>query len=181
MLLAAFFAGDGANGVLSQQARALFADREVPLQQFGVVLHLGDLVDLFEDRLLGDLQNLDFAGLVVVDRAGDGKLHVCSAGAAASLAGLEVAHLGGDVLEGGLEIEAEGLVGAVSAAPALVELQGFVGEEGEADRAAVGEFGEAQVTAACGSRGDCCRCGFRQESHVFNAFWMVAQGQRLTQ
>ena len=61
MLLAALLAGDGAHGVLSQQAAALFADREVPGEQVFVVLHLGDLVDLFEDGLLGDLQNLDFA------------------------------------------------------------------------------------------------------------------------
>ena len=61
MLLAALLAGDRAHGVLSQQAAALFADGEVPGEQVFVVLHLGDLVDLFEDGLLGDLQDLDFA------------------------------------------------------------------------------------------------------------------------
>jgi len=128
VLLAALFAGNGADGVLGGKAAALFADGEVPLQQFGVVLHLGDLVDFLEDRLLGDLQDLDFAGLVVVDRAGDGELHVCCSRAAASFAGLEVAHLGNHVLVGGLKVEAEGLVGAVGGTPALVELQRFVGE-----------------------------------------------------
>ena len=148
MLLAALLAGHRADGVLGEQAAALLADREVPLQQVFVILHLGDLVDFLEDGLLGDLQDLDFAGLVVVDRAGDGKLHVGGARAAAAFAGLELAHLSGYVLDGGLVVEAEGLGGAVGLAPALVELQGFVGQQREADGAAVGEFAEAEVAAA---------------------------------
>jgi len=76
---------------------------------------------------------LDFAGLVVVDGDGDGEFDVGGAGAAAAFAGFEVAHFRGDVLGGGLVVKPEGAGGAVAGAPALVELQGFVGEHGEAD------------------------------------------------
>ena len=156
MLLAAFLAGDGADGVLGGEAAALFADAEVPGEQVFVVLHLGDRVQLFEDGLLGDLEDLDFTGLVVVDGDGDGEFDVGSAGAAAAFAGLEVAHFRGDVLGGGLIVKAEGAGGAVTGAPALVELQGFVGEHGEADGAAVGELRELEVAAASTAGGDCC-------------------------
>ena len=61
MLLAALFAGDGADGVLGGEAAALFADTEVPGEQVFVVFHLGDRVQFFEDGLLGDLEDLDFA------------------------------------------------------------------------------------------------------------------------
>ena len=156
MFLGAFLAGDGADGVFGGEATALLADVEVPGKKFGVVLHLGDRVQLFQDGLLGDLEDLDFAGLVVVDGDGDGELDVDGARAAAAFAGLEVTHFGGDVLGSGFVVEAEGLGGAVAGAPALVELKRFVGEHGEADGAAVGELGELEVAAACSSAGDCC-------------------------
>ena len=148
MLLGAFLAGDRADGVLGGEAAALFADVEVPGEEFGIVLHLGDRVQLFEDGLLGDLEDLDFAGVEVVDGDGDGKLDVHGARAAAAFAGLEVAHFGGNVLGGGLVIETEWLGGAVAGAPALVKLKRFVGKHGEADGAAVGELAECQVAAA---------------------------------
>ena len=155
MFLAAFFAGDGADGVLSGEATALFADAEIPLQQVVVVLHLRDLIQLFEDGFLGDLEDLDFAALEVEDGDGDGKLHIDGARAATAFAGLEVAHLGGDVLGGGLVVEAERLGCAVASAPGFVELQGLVGEHGEADGAAVGKFAKCQVAATCVVAGDC--------------------------
>lgn len=155
MLLSAFLAGDWAQGVLSQEAGALFAELEVPGEEFGVVLHLADLIQLFEDGLLGQGEDLDGAGVEAVDRDGDGEFDVGGAGAATAFAGLEVAHFSHHVFVGGLEVEAEGLGFAVGAgAPGFVELQGLVGEEGEADAAAVGEFGDLQVAAAGASAGD---------------------------
>ena len=148
MLLGAFLAGDWADGVLGGEAAALFADVEVPGEQVFVVLHLGDLVQLFLDGLLGDLEDLDFAVVKVEDGDGDGEFDVYGAGAATAFAGLEVTEFGSDVVGGGLVLEAEGLGLAVALAPGFVELQGLVGEHGEADGAAVGELAECQVAAA---------------------------------
>ena len=143
VFLAAFFAGDWAQGVLSQEAGAFFAELEVPSEQIFVVLHLADLIQFLEDGFLGQGEDLDRASVEAVDRAGDGKFDVGGAGAAAAFAGFEVAHLGHHVLVGGLEVKAEGLGFAIGAgAPGFVELKGFVGEEGEADRAPVGQFGD---------------------------------------
>ena len=155
VLLAAFLAGDGAQGVLGQEARAFLAELEVPGEEFGVILHLADLIQLFEDGFLGQGHDLDGASVEAVDRDCDGEFDVGGAGAATAFAGLEVAHFSHHVLESGLEVEAEGLGFAVGGgAPGFVELQGFVGQEGEADRAAVGEFGDLQVAAAGASAGD---------------------------
>ena len=128
MLLRAFLAGYGADGVLSQQARTLLGHSEVPLQEVFVVLHLADLIQLLDDRLLSDLQDLDFAGLVRIDGKCNKKLDVYRARTTTAFAGLEVAHFGHHVVVGGLFQEAEGLVGAVAAAPALVPFEGFVAE-----------------------------------------------------
>jgi hypothetical protein len=154
VLLGAFLAGDGAQRVLSQEARAFFAEAEVPGKQVVVILHLADRVQLFEDGLLGQGEDLDVARVEVVDGDGDGKFHVGSARAAATFAGLEVAHLHLEVTFGGLVVEAEGLSGAVAGAPALIELEGSVGQQGEADATAIGEFGDLQVAAACAGAGD---------------------------
>ena len=98
VLLGAFLTGHRAEGVLSGQAGTFLAEVEVPLQQVVVVLHLGNGVDLFENRLLSQAQDLDVAGVEVVDRARNGELDVDGAGAAATFAGLEVAHLCSHIL-----------------------------------------------------------------------------------
>jgi hypothetical protein len=133
VLLAAFLAGDRADRVLRRKARALFADREVPGKQVLVILHLGDLVDFLQNGLLRDLQDLDFAGLVVVDRDRNEKLQVDGARAATAFACFKVAQLHRDVLGGGLLLEAEGLGLAGALAPDFVALQGLVREQCEAD------------------------------------------------
>ena len=119
-------AGYRADRVLSQQAGTFLANGQVPVEKIAVVLHLGDLVDLLKDRLLRDLQDLDFAGLVVVDRASNGEFDVGSARAAATFTGLKLAHLCYDVLVGRLVVKAERLRGAVGLAPGLEKFQWFV-------------------------------------------------------
>ena len=103
---------------------------------------------------MGQGKDLDVAAVEVVDGHGDGELDVSGAGAAAAFAGLEVAHFHLQVAFGGLVIEAEGLGGTVAYAPALVKLEGGVGEEGEADGTAISEFGDLQVAAAYAAAGD---------------------------
>jgi hypothetical protein len=155
VLLAAFLAGDGAQGVLGQEARAFLAELEVPGKEFGVVLHLADLIQLLEDGFLGQGHDLDGASVEAVDRDRDGEFDVGGAGAATAFAGFEVAHLNRYIFVGWLVEKPEGLGFAVGGgAPGFVKLKGFVGEEGEADRAAVGEFGDLQVAAARASAGD---------------------------
>jgi len=165
VLLYAFLTRSRTEGVLSQEAGAFLAEDEVPLQQVAVVLHLADLIQLFEDGLLGQLEDLDVAVVEVVDGDGDGELDVCGAGAAAAFAGLEVTHLQGEFFGGGLVVEPERLRGAVSGAPALIKLQRLVGEEGEADLAAVGQLGDAQVAAA-GSCGEVGARLFGEKGHL---------------
>ena len=115
---------------------------------------MADLIQLFEDGLLGQAEDLDIAGVEVVDGDGDGEFDVDGAWAAASFAGFVVTHLQRNLLGGGFGVEAEGLGAVGAGAPALVELKGFVGEEGEADGTAVGELGDLQVAAAGGAAGD---------------------------
>ena len=130
------------------------AEAEVPSKQVVVILHLADRIQLFEDGLLGQGEDLDVAGIEVVDRDGDGEFHVCCTRAAAAFAGLEVAHFHFEVAFGGLVVKAEGLGGAVTGAPALIELEGGVGQQGKTDAAAIGEFGYLQVAAAGAGAGD---------------------------
>ena len=133
---------------------------------------MGDGVQFAEDGLLGQRQYLDSASFVVEDGDGDGELDVGRTRAAAAFAGGVVAEFGGDVLGGGFVVEAEGLLAAVGGgAPALVELKGFVGEEGEADAAAVGELAGVQVTTAGAVVGDCGGGGFAEKGHVESVVW----------
>ena len=103
---------------------------------------MGDVVQLLHDGFLGDAPDLDVAGLVIEDWAADSKLDVLGAGAATAFAGLEVAHLSYHVLGGGLVVKAEGLGLGAAGAPDLVVLQGLIAENGDADRAFVGQFAQ---------------------------------------
>lgn len=144
MLLAALFLGDRADGVLGDAIGLdLLGDDQVDAGQIlVVVLHLGDVVQLLHDRLLGDAPDLDVACLVVEDGGADGKLDVRCSRATTTFAGLEVAHLSRHVLRGGLVVKAEGLGLGAAGAPDLVVLQGLVGQHGDADRAFVGQFAQ---------------------------------------
>ncbi len=156
VLLGAFLAGYRTQGVLSGKAGTFLAEAEVPRQQIVVVVHLADLIQLFEDGFLGQAQDLDVAGVEVVDRDGNGKFDVDGAGTATAFAGFEVTHLGCHVFGGGLEVEAEGLGAGSVGAPALVELQRLVTEKGEADGATIGELGNLEVAAAGAGAGNGC-------------------------
>jgi len=57
-LVGSLFTGNRAKAVLSVKAVAFFAENKVMLQQVGVVLHLGDAVQLANDALLGELHDL---------------------------------------------------------------------------------------------------------------------------
>ena len=150
MLLAALFLGDRADGVLGDPVGldVLGNDQVNAGEILVVVLHLGDVVQLLHDRLLGDAPDLDVACLVVEDGGADGELDVGCARAATTFAGLEVAHLSNHILGSGLVVKAEGLGLGAAGAPDLVILQGLVGQHGDADRVFVLEFAQVQVAAA---------------------------------
>lgn len=144
MLLAALFLGDRTHGVLGNPVGLdFFGDDQVNAGEIlVVVLHLGDVVQLLHDRLLGDAPDLDVACLVVEDGAADSKLDVLGTRAATSFAGLKVAHLSQYILGGGLVVKAEGLGLGAAGAPDLVILQGLVAQDGDANGALVLEFAQ---------------------------------------
>ena len=78
-LFGSLLTGNRAQAVLGVQAVAFFAEDEVMLQQVGVVLHLGDAVQLADDALLGELHDLHAFRVEVVDGHGDGELHASGA------------------------------------------------------------------------------------------------------
>ena len=149
MLLAALFLGDRAHGVLGDAVGLNFLgnDQVDAGQILVVVLHLGDVVQLLHDRLLGDAPDLDVACLVVEDGAADSKLDVLGARAATAFTGLEVAHFSYHVLGGGLVVKAEGLRLGAAGAPHFVVLQGLIAEDGDADGSFVWQFAQVQVAA----------------------------------
>ena len=128
------------------------------LQQVGVVLHLGDAVQLADDALLGELHDLHAFRVEVVDRGGDGELDAFGCGAlAVKTAAVSVTHLFLDVSVAGIFRETEGLDGAVfGLAPALEELERLIAEQCEAHAAAALDFGGVEVTAP-GAASDCGR------------------------
>lgn len=161
-VVAAFLAGGGAEFVFGGEAGALAADGEVPGKEILVVGVLGKLVEFLEDALLGDGQDFDGAAVVGVDGDRDAETEVGVARVVG--AGGEVTQLGADVLRGGLVVETEGLLLAVCGlAPALEVFEGLVGEECEADGAAVLDFGGVQIAASGGRDSGCS--GFGKESH----------------
>ena len=97
-----------------------------------------------------ELHDLNAAGFVVVNRHGNGKLHLlrCSAFAVHATAVVR-AHFCLDVVGAWVFGKAEGLDAAFSGlAPALKELEGLIFEESEADAAAALNLGGVEVTAA---------------------------------
>jgi len=143
-----FLAGDGEELVLGVESAAFLAEGEVGGGDVVVILGLADAVEFADDRLLGQVEYLDFLLLVVEDGQGDGEFDRFGSGAFAVEAAGEIAHLGGDLFGGGFSHEPERLGFAVKAfAPALVILDGFVGEKGEADRRTSGDLAGVQVAA----------------------------------
>ena len=109
-VLGALLTRHWAQAVTSFETVAFFAQNKVPLQQVGVVLHLGDVVQFVLQALLGKLHDLDAAGLVVIYGHSDGELDLLGGGALAVHATGELrSHFFGDVLRAGIVAETERL------------------------------------------------------------------------
>ena len=109
-VLSALLTWNWAQAVAGFKAVAFFAQNEVPLQQVGVVLHLGDVVQFVLQALLRELHDLDAAGLVVVDGNSDGEFDLLGSGALAVHATGELrSHFFVDVLRAGIVAETERL------------------------------------------------------------------------
>ena len=129
-MLGHLLTGDGADAVLRVQAGAFLLHNKVPGKDVFVVLHLGELVDLADETLLGEAHHLDSAGLEVVDRRSHrelGGIDVCSIPVQA--AGKVRSHLCFNFGRAGIVKKTEGFCFAFSVlAPALVKLQWLVCE-----------------------------------------------------
>ena len=126
------------------------------LQQVGVVLHLGDAVQLADDALLGELHDLHALGLEVVNRHGESKLCWLRCSAVTVLAtGVVRPHLGFDVVGLGILGEAERLERTVIGfAPALVKLKRLIAQQCKAHAAAGLNLGGVEITTTSASS-DC--------------------------
>ena len=112
-VLGAFLTGHWAQAVTGFETVAFFAQNKIPLQQVGVVLHLGDVVQFVLQALLGKLHDLDAAGLVVIYGNSNGELDLLGSGALAVHATGELrSHFFVDVLRAGIVAETERLEAA---------------------------------------------------------------------
>ena len=102
---------------------------------------MADAVEFADDRLLGQVEDLDLGCLVVVDGQSESELEGFGASAFAVLTAGEIAQFNGNVVRSGLLSEAEGLGLAVNTfGPQFVELEGLVAQQSKTNRGARSNF-----------------------------------------